>query len=63
MKLKTSLTHFSPPSCQLCLTSAIIEFGQRLSQKVNMVAIITDVHGFVQENFCGKNDNGREKAT
>ena len=50
----------TPP---LYLTSAIIELGQRLSKKVNMAAIFTDVHRFAEEKLRCKNDNGREKAT
>ena len=44
-------------------SSAITEFGQRLSKKVNMAAIFTDVHRFAKEKLRCKNDNGREKAT
>ena len=42
--IKTSPTHYFPQNH----TSAIIEFGQRLSQKVNMATIFTDIHRFVE---------------
>ena len=51
------------PAVNFTSQSAIIEFGRRLSKKVNMAAIFTDVHRFAEEKLRCKNDNGREKAT
>ena len=67
MKFKILRDALLPFTSQV-LTSTIIDFGQRLSKKVNMAAIAaisTDVHRFAEETLklrC-KNDNGREKAT